>query len=198
MISERAANCRLAPGGMPPFDCSMRAEEYRIADAAPEQLADITAVDRAASECFPLAVLPAHCRRAALSLDTLIEAQRNGVLWVATTPANRVVGFLLAQVTDCVGYVAELSVEPAHQRRGVGRRLMDRACVWATQSRLEAMTLTTFTTVPWNAPWYRRLGFVELDPDELSPFLRMQLARERNIGLENRVAMRRPCTVGKS
>jgi hypothetical protein len=52
--------------------------------------------------------------------------------------------------------------------------------------------LTTFAHVPWNAPYYARLGFAVLTSDELGPELRATREGERWLDeLQPRVAMRR-------
>ena len=58
------------------------------------------------------------------------------------------------------------------------------------------MTLTTFAEVPWNAPYYARLGFTILATDQLTPGLRRIRDHEVARGLDAwpRVAMRRPLT----
>lgn len=55
------------------------------------------------------------------------------------------------------------------------------------------LTLTTFEHVPWNAPYYARLGFRILDDAEVTPGLRAIRQREAEIGLDRwpRVCMRR-------
>ena len=54
-------------------------------------------------------------------------------------------------------------------------------------------TLTTFRDVPWNAPYYTRLGFVALDPAEHGPELRalMECENRRIPTAAPRLAMRR-------
>ncbi len=55
------------------------------------------------------------------------------------------------------------------------------------------MTLTTFTDIPWNAPYYTRLGFRVLDAGELTEGLREIRRAEAAMGLDAwpRVCMRR-------
>ena len=55
------------------------------------------------------------------------------------------------------------------------------------------LTLTTFAEVPWNAPYYARIGFRVLADAELSPGLRAIRAHEAALGLDRwpRVCMRR-------
>jgi hypothetical protein len=49
---------------------------------------------------------------------------------------------------------------------------------------MPAITLTTFTDVPWNGPLYRHLGFRVLTDDELGPELRALRDRETAHGLD--------------
>ena len=59
------------------------------------------------------------------------------------------------------------------------------------------MTLTTFRDVPWNAPFYERLGFCVLDSSELTPELDAVVREEAARGLDRdrRVVMRCELTV---
>jgi GNAT superfamily N-acetyltransferase len=87
-----------------------------------------------------------------------------------------------------------VSVHPRAARRGVGRALLDHAAGAAAGEGLARLTLTTFTEVPWNAPYYERLGFSAVPRDELTPGLRAVVEREAAHGLDRwpRVVMRRP------
>jgi hypothetical protein len=64
---------------------------------------------------------------------------------------------------------------------------------WAADQGFPAVTLTTFTEVPWNGPYYQRCGFRFLDDDELTPGLRAIREYEATLGLDAwpRAAMRR-------
>ena len=58
------------------------------------------------------------------------------------------VAYLLADVVDGAGHVAQVSVIPGHARRGLGRVLLENACEWALGNGLNAVTLTTFANIP--------------------------------------------------
>jgi N-acetylglutamate synthase-like GNAT family acetyltransferase len=75
----------------------------------------------------------------------------------------------------------------------VGRALLAHAADHAREEGLTALTLTTFTEVPWNAPYYARLGFRPLPEADLTPGLREILATEAAHGLDRRprVCMRK-------
>jgi hypothetical protein len=55
------------------------------------------------------------------------------------------------------------------------------------------VTLTTFRDVPWNAPYYQRLGFEVIQPTEWGPQLTdlVRVEQSRIPGHHPRVAMRR-------
>jgi ribosomal protein S18 acetylase RimI-like enzyme len=90
-------------------------------------------------------------------------------------------------------HVEQVSVDPRYARRGLGRRLLDHVAAVARKRGLDAVTLTTFRDVPWNAPYYVRCGFRVLGDDELGPGLRRVRDEEAVHGLDpaRRVCMRR-------
>jgi N-acetylglutamate synthase-like GNAT family acetyltransferase len=84
-------------------------------------------------------------------------------------------------------------VHPDNARRGVGRLLLDHLATHATGEGVHAPTLTTFTEVPWNAPYYTRCGFRLMDDSGLTPGLWRIREREAAHGLNRwpRACMRR-------
>lgn len=114
-----------------------------------------------------------------------------GTVWVAQTPAGRLCGFLDAEVFGDELHLWELAVDADHQQMGIGKGLVREACRHASAAGLAAVTLTTFRDVPWNAPWYARLGFRH---EAASPDSRLAgvLRDEASHGLpaQRRVAMR--------
>jgi ribosomal protein S18 acetylase RimI-like enzyme len=136
------------------------------------------------------------------SLDVLATYQRGGRVWVATDTdtdtdtgaGDRAVAYLLVDVVDGAAHIEQVSVDPAYAHRGLGRRLIDTAAEWAARQGLDALTLTTFTDVPWNAPYYARLGFAVVPDAEAGPGLLAVRRYERAIGLDAwpRQGMRRP------
>jgi hypothetical protein len=57
---------------------------------------------------------------------------------------------------------------------------------------MQAVTLTTFATVPWNRPLYEHLGFVVMDDQQIGPELRVVQRQEalHGLDLKQRVCMR--------
>ena len=103
------------------------------------------------------------------------------------------VGFVSITVVDGAAHVDQVSVLPEHGRRGLGRALVEAAVAWAADSGFGRLTLTTYRDVPFNAPFYRTLGFDELPHP--GPELSAVRARERELGDDQfgvRIAMVRP------
>ena len=121
-------------------------------------------------------------------------------MWVATA-GNRPVGFAYVEVFQPrIAHLDEIDVRPDHGRRGLGRRLVTAVCDWAQRVDFEAVTLSTFRDVPWNMPFYEKLGFEVVPNDMLSPALASVLADEARRGLDtNRgVVMRLTLTARRS
>ena len=91
-------------------------------------------------------------------------------------------------------HIEQVSVHADSARQGIGRALIENVCARAA-GRHPAVTLTTFKDVPWNAPYYARLGFQIVTEEELTPGLRRLREQEKARGLDRwpRVCMRRPC-----
>lgn len=106
---------------------------------------------------------------------------------------DRAVAYLLAVALEDGVLIEQVSVHPGWAHRRLGRALIETAAEWGRANVRSALMLTTFDLVPWNRPYYQRLGFTVLDDQAASPALRAIRARERERGLDRwpRVVMRR-------
>ncbi|CAL9398222.1 GNAT family N-acetyltransferase [Streptomyces sp. enrichment culture] len=166
----------------------------RIRPAAPGDLPALQEIERAAGAPFRDLGMPEVADDAPPALDTLERHRRAHRCWVAVEDGreDRPVAYLIAEPVDGALHVEQVSVHPAAARRGVGGALLARAADRARADGLTALTLTTFAEVPWNAPYYARLGFRTLSEAELTPGLRRIRAEEAAHGLDRwpRVCMR--------
>jgi GNAT superfamily N-acetyltransferase len=167
-----------------------------IRTAREDDLPALRDVERAAGAAFHDIGMDAVAEDEPPSLAELAAYQSRGRAWVATDARDQPVAYLLLDVVDDEAHVAQVSVDPAHAGRRLGRRLLATAADWAAARGLDALTLTTFAEVPWNAPYYARLGFRVVPDEQLGPQLRGIRADERARGLDAwpRVSMRRPVT----
>ncbi|ANH40302.1 acetyltransferase [Nocardioides dokdonensis FR1436] len=135
---------------------------------------------------------------AALSAPAPSGAERAaepGHLLVATSD-REVVGFahvlVLEDGHDRIAHLEQVSVLPEHGRRGLGARLVRAAAEEARWDGFDRLTLCTYRDVPWNAPFYARIGFEVVEPRGVLGELR---DRERSRGLDEageRVVMALP------
>lgn len=125
------------------------------------------------------------------SIEVLTSYAESGRSWVAVDGEGEAIGYALVSTVDKAAHIDQITVHPAHQGRGVGKALLEQAKQWARRNELPAMTLTTFSEVPWNRPLYEHLGFRVLGPDEVGTGLRaiQDHEAEKGFGPEGRVAM---------
>jgi GNAT superfamily N-acetyltransferase len=127
-------------------------------------------------------------------VDRLAALAQAGTVWVAVDAGDEPIGFVIADRWGDDGYVHELDVEEAYGRRGVGRRLLGRVAEWARDDGASSLLLSTFSDVPWNAPFYARLGFavVPLDAYTTAMLAQRQSDAAAGMPLASRVMMRAP------
>jgi len=162
-----------------------------VVAARPQDVAALPAIELAAARLLE-GHAPASILTEATSLEDLQRAQREGRLRVALD-SDVPVGFAIgASLSARHAHLAEVDVLPSHGRRGIGAALVRAVCAWAADRGHEEITLTTFRDVPWNMPFYAKLGFVEIPAAELDDDLRSILRNEAAHGFvpERRVAMR--------
>nr|WP_241731222.1 MULTISPECIES: GNAT family N-acetyltransferase [unclassified Dietzia] len=127
------------------------------------------------------------------SVSSLLQFVQNGRAWVSTVGADRPVAYLLADVIDANAHLDQVSVHSDFMHRGIGTALLNHMIGWARECGLPAVTLTTYTDVPWNGPYYERHGFRYLAEKEETPGLKEIRAAEIARGLDQwpRACMRR-------
>jgi GNAT superfamily N-acetyltransferase len=165
---------------------------FSIRTASPADVPGLPAIERSASEAFlavpDLAWIATDDVQSETRHYALIEA---GAAWVAVQANGELLGFLSGEQIGRRLHIWELAVLRRRQGQGVGRALMETAVRWAKTQNLNALTLTTFRDVPWNEPFYRRLGFRTLGRGDLTTELHAILKDEVRNGLprEKRCAM---------
>jgi GNAT superfamily N-acetyltransferase len=128
-----------------------------------------------------------------IPVEFYVPLQTDGLVFVADD-AGELIGFAANQACEDALHLWELDVRQDRQSQGVGRALMQATIALARRRGLAAVTLTTFSDVTWNAPFYARLGFETLDLAGLNPRLLTIREREAQLGFDmsKRCAMRLP------
>jgi GNAT superfamily N-acetyltransferase len=144
--------------------------EYVIEQARPRDLIHLAEIELAAARLLA-DYAPESVLVETTPLRVLMAAQADGRLWVALQK-DVPVGFAHVEMLESdAPHLEELDVHPAHSRRGLGRRLVIEVCRWAGVRKYTTLTLATFRDVPWNMPFYARLGFEEIAATDLTPAL---------------------------
>lgn len=164
--------------------------------ARPDDGPRLQEIERAAGERFRDIDLAAIADDEPMTIEQLAayaEQARSWVVSIVDHGVERVVGYVVVDLVDGQVHVEQISIDPGAQGRGLGRALLDRVDEFARGRGCTAVTLTTFTDVPWNAPLYEHLGFRTLDTDQIGPELAALVEAEAAHGLDpdQRVVMRR-------
>ncbi|MGX1915744.1 GNAT family N-acetyltransferase [Streptomyces phaeochromogenes] len=179
----------------------------RIRPATPADLPLLQDIERAAGEPFRTLGMTEIADDEPPALELLERFRKAGHAWIAEAEsegdeaegdgdAGRPVAYLIGEPLDDAFHIEQVSVHPDAAHRGVGRTLIAYAADRARDQGLTGLTLTTFTEVPWNAPYYERIGFRPLTDPELTSGLRKIQAAESAHGLDRwpRVCMYRAMT----
>ncbi|MEP6482838.1 MAG: GNAT family N-acetyltransferase [Rudaea sp.] len=169
---------------------------YTIRETRIEDAARLPDIERSAGEAF----------RAIPALAWLADGEDHpesthvahidaGTSWVAVDTADSPIGFLIGDLAGDDFYIVEFSVRLDRQGAGCGKALLSHVAQWARTRGIRSILLSTFREVPWNAPFYRRMGFREIEWKGLGDLVSGALERENAIGLprEMRCAMRWSC-----
>ncbi len=157
---------------------------YRIEIAQAKYISELPELSIVSAELFPVEDLPLALRSETTPLEIFEEALNEQRLWIAVDEnKDQAVGF--AFLTEECGqiHLRELDVHPEHGRQGLGTNLLKNVIIWAKNQKYNQLTLTTFRHLPWNAPFYSRLGFRVIEQSELSSCLN-KLLDEEAVGLD--------------
>ncbi len=155
-----------------------------IREASPDEFARLREIEHECDQMFEQVGIGPF-----VESDAEDHLARSAVVFVAGDPP---VGFASVEIVDGVAYLGQLAVLPSSGRRGLGTTLVMSVCDWSRSRHLPAVTLTTFRDVPWNGPFYERLGFRPLT--EPTAGLAAIREHEREVGDDDfgpRIAMRK-------
>jgi GNAT superfamily N-acetyltransferase len=161
-----------------------------------DELELLRSIERDAGRAFAAIGMTRIAVHEPLPVEELEIFRAAGRAWVTVDDDDAPVAYLLSAALDNCAHIEQVSVAPSHARRGVGAALIEHLAAIARSEGRAALTLTTFRDVPWNAPYYRRLGFAIVEPREQGPELAALVARETHSSRTRapRIAMRRPLT----
>jgi GNAT superfamily N-acetyltransferase len=115
--------------------------------------------------------------------STFRQSISDGLLHVASRDHD-LAGFTLALETGSDCHLEQMSVDPAFGRQGIGTELLRHLIILATARKLARVTLSTFTHLAWNGPFYERFGFARVADSDLTPALVEARKQEAAAGLD--------------
>ncbi len=166
---------------------------YTIAPAGPSDIPRVIEVDKAAGTLFdPTGLLSEDALADHVPEEVLISAIRQDQLDVVRMEDGLTVGFTLVSHRGKGLYLDQISVDPAHGRKGIGRALMDHVIRKAVDNGFPEVTLSTFRDLAWNAPFYASIGFRPIPRKAMEDFMfDIEEAQKPFMDVSKRVFMRK-------
>jgi ribosomal protein S18 acetylase RimI-like enzyme len=167
--------------------------------AAVEADIDVLAVIESAGDAqFAAAGHPEFHGGETISRETALTAIAEDRLKAAVSEdlanmgAAVVVGWLMTGVEGDEFSIAQVAVLPTQQKSGIGRALMGHAISTAIDLGHRSVLLDTQADIPWNKPWYERLGFEVVPKEQWTDAMRLTSRAQQAAGLDwsTRVHMR--------
>jgi ribosomal protein S18 acetylase RimI-like enzyme len=156
---------------------------YQIRSARIEELPLLAHIERSAAVLFLDTPYAFVVDAEPLSLEFVRQQFPAGLVWVAVDLDRTIVGYAIAREVDDTLYLQEIDVAPEHGRRGIGSALVETVCERAKQQGYRIVSLSTFRDIPWNAPFYAKLGFRPVDEAELTTGFQQLRLKELEAGL---------------
>ncbi len=197
-------------------NASVSSTAYAIRLAEIADIPFLAEIERAAAQQFLPYLewlnIPVDLLKGLTSVGFLLKAQADQRLWVAEltdvakdltqdlsqnstqeSVVPPVIGFIVVKHLRASCFIVELDVHPDYGRLGIGSALVEACCQSAQQRGFDQVLLTTFRKVPWNIPFYRRLGFEVLSEQSWGAEIRAIVDHETRYGFapEKRAVMRR-------
>lgn len=151
--------------------------------ACPSDLAEVRLVELSAATVFAGTHMDFAANDAPNTAADLLAAIARQLMWVACV-GGEIAGFVFAEPCAAGLYVRELSVAAPHQKRGLGAALMATLIDAARARDDRLLLLTTDRSLPWNAPFYGRLGFSIVEGDAIPAEAQRRLERQYAEGFD--------------
>ena len=138
-------------------------------------------VEKAAASIYPKGHIPADQEGQTFPSNELHKALNNELLFCAEVE-NKIVGFAACHPYKKCLHLDEISVRPNYGQQGIGSALVKEVIKKSLTLSLKGISLTTFSDIPWNAPFYEKLGFEILEENNIPRHVQTMLNEERRIG----------------
>ncbi|MEY4511510.1 MAG: hypothetical protein RLZZ450_3632 [Pseudomonadota bacterium] len=171
-------------GRVDPNEMGQLTTHYELRLARTADLARLPAVEMAAAQRFLSSLHPDAAEGFPISVALHQTWLAHDGVWIAETAHREIAGFACWVPLAMDMYVVELDVHPVHAGNRVGAQLLDALSTFGGRLGFGRLVLRTFSDVPWNAPYYHRLGFEALPEREEHPELTSVRHHEASVGLD--------------
>lgn len=164
---------------------------HHFRSAHRDDIARLQSIERDADIAFAAVGHPELCRGDGLDTESAARFIAGGQIVVAEHEGE-VAAFAYVGRLDGEACLGQISVAPEHGRRGLGTALL-RLVVSVLRAHGEpSVVLSTQRDVAWNAPWYARHGFREIESSCWTPAMHRLQAQQAIAGLDtgSRLLMR--------
>jgi ribosomal protein S18 acetylase RimI-like enzyme len=169
------------------------APEFSIRGARSTDIPLLEYIERSAAQLFRTVNLESLLDGPTVDPSLLAFMAISNNLWVAVNRWDQPIGFAGGQNIAGNFHIVEISVAQEFQGKGVGKALMATMLDQVRADGYRSITLTTYRYLPWNGPWYSRMGFVEVRATDMGREYLEILEHEAQDGLDvdQRCVMRR-------
>jgi GNAT superfamily N-acetyltransferase len=176
-----------------------QSDMYRAASdfsIRPGRLSDVPFlgdVERSAAQIFRTANLDSLADGPTVDPPFLASMVDMKQLWVAVDRKDEPIGFVGGENIDGNFHLVEISVARPYQGKGVGKVLMEQMIEEVRRVGYKIITLTTYRDLPWNGPWYSRMGFSEVRIVDMVPeyWKVWQIEAQHGFNMASRCLMRK-------
>ncbi|MEE9380409.1 MAG: GNAT family N-acetyltransferase [Hyphomonadaceae bacterium] len=145
---------------------------YAIRAAQTVDIPQFALIESAADKLFePTGLMENATEQDSIPALVFEDAIPQGLVSVVELGGNEIIGFSLCSVRKPDLYLDQVAVYPDHCRKGLGTALINTVMKDARARKLKTVSLSTFRNVPWNAPYYARLGFKEIPRKNLTKWM---------------------------
>lgn len=164
------------------LDAGSDLPDVRLAE--PDDSAAFTDIERKSAQLFSVAGLDLPG-----NWGSIAEMREPLAVLVSGRPPT---GLVRLSEADGMALIELVAVAPSKMRNGVGRALVEGACIWAVVRGYPGVLVSTYRDVPWNAPFFESCGFTVLH--EIGPEMKELRDWETAVGLDRlgpRVVLKR-------
>ena len=164
--------------------------KVRLRPAAIADIPRLQQIEQDAATLFAGLDLIDVSEMATASISDHCHAIDEGLSLVAEL-GGRVAGFAIGSRYGRDVYLHELDVSRDYQRKGIGAELLRGFIDLSRAHGAPCIYLSTFRNPPWNAPFYRKLGFEDVRRADYLPWMaEIERRQAEFLDLTTRVFMR--------